>query len=100
MADIHDAHGGEVADAGAEAGAADAQLAGELALRGNAVSGLQFAGFDQAADVVDHPHGHVGVGFRYSRLDLRAAVRGHSVPHSEIYSTLRRICCKVQQKSR
>ncbi len=40
VADVHNAHGREIADACAEAGAADAQLAGKLALRRNAIAGL------------------------------------------------------------
>jgi len=50
--DVHHAHSGEIADPGAQAGAADAQLLRKLALRRDLVAGLQAAGFDQGPDVV------------------------------------------------
>jgi hypothetical protein len=59
---FHDAHRSEVANAGAQAGAADVQLAGKFPLRRDPVAGLQIARLDQAADVVNHAHRHVGVG--------------------------------------
>ena len=67
VANLHDAHGGEIADAGAEAGAADLEVAGELALGREFVAGLERATFNQGANVVDHLHGSVRFGhFRFN----------------------------------
>lgn len=62
VANIENAHGDEIADAGAEAGAADAELAREFALGRDAAAGLQRSGLDQGTDVMNDAHGHVGVG--------------------------------------
>ena len=61
VAALEDAHGGEEADAGAEAGAADLELAGELALGREAVAGVDFAGADEGANVLDDLHGELAV---------------------------------------
>ena len=58
---LEDAHGGEEADAGAEAGAADLELAGEFALGREAVAGVDLAAGDEGADVLDDLHGELAV---------------------------------------
>ena len=63
MADLHHAHGREVSDAGAQAGAADFERAGELALRRNFVAGLQRSILDEGTDVVNHMHRAMGIRF-------------------------------------
>ena len=57
VADLHHTHGSEIADAGAQAGAADLERPGELALRRNFVARLQGPVLDEGTDVVNHPHG-------------------------------------------
>ena len=59
---FEDAHGGEEADAGAEAGAADLELAGEFALGRETVAGVYLAAGDEGADVLDDLHGELAVG--------------------------------------
>jgi len=61
VAALEDAHGGEEADSGAEAGTADLELAGELALGGKTVSGFDLAGGDEGTDVFDDLHGELAV---------------------------------------
>ena len=61
MAALEDAHGGEEADAGAEAGAADLELAGEFALRRKAVAGVNLTAADEGANVLDDLHGELAV---------------------------------------
>ena len=61
VAALEDAHGGEEADAGAEAGAADLELAGEFALGREAVAGADLAAGDEGADVLDDLHGELAV---------------------------------------
>ena len=61
--DLHDAHGGHVPDAGAEAGAADFERPGELAFRGNFVTRLQGSALDKGADVVNHLHRTMSIRF-------------------------------------
>ena len=61
VAAFEDAHGGEEADAGAEAGAADLELAGELALGWKAVAGVDLAAADEGANVLDDLHGELAV---------------------------------------
>ena len=61
VAALEDAHGGEEADAGAEAGAADLELAGEFALGREAVAGVDLAAGDEGADVLDDLHGELAV---------------------------------------
>jgi hypothetical protein len=62
VAALEDAHGGEEADAGAEGGAADLELAGELALGGKTVSGFDLACTDEAAYMLYDLHGEVTMG--------------------------------------
>jgi hypothetical protein len=62
VTDLDDSHGREVVDAGAEAGAADFEGAGEVALGGNFFAGPEGSVLEQGADVVDHLHGEVRVG--------------------------------------
>jgi hypothetical protein len=61
MAALEDAHGGEEADSGAEAGAADFELAGEFALRRKTVAWFDLTGGDEGADVLDDLHGELAV---------------------------------------
>ena len=61
MTAFEDAHGGEEADTGAKAGAADLELAGEFALGGESVAGFDFAGGDEGAYVLDDLHGELAV---------------------------------------
>lgn len=61
MAAFKDAHGGEKADTGAQAGAADLELARQLALGRKAVSGFDLARGDEGPDVVDDLHGELAV---------------------------------------
>ena len=56
VADLHDAHGCHVPDAGAEAGAADFEGTGKLAFRRNFVARLEGSALNQGADVVNHLH--------------------------------------------
>ena len=58
---LEHAHGGEEADAGAQRGAADLQLAGQLALGWKAVAGAQRSAGDEAAHVVDDLQGELAV---------------------------------------
>ena len=90
--DIHHAHRGEVADAGAQAGAADAQLLRELPLRRDLVAVLQAAGFDQGPDVVDHSHGHMRIGFRHGPSGGREPGGVSFVPEGGIQRTIRLFC--------
>ena len=61
VAAFENAHGREEADAGAETGAADFQLAGEFALGGETVAGVYLATADEGADVLDDLHGERAV---------------------------------------
>jgi len=61
VAAFKDSHGGEKADAGAETGAADLELAGELALGRETVAGFDFTGGDESAYVLDDLHGELAV---------------------------------------
>ena len=61
VAALEHAHGGEEADAGAQAGAADLQLAGEFALGRQAVAGVELSAGDEGANVVDDLHGELAV---------------------------------------
>src|SRR5206468_12930538 len=54
-------HGGEEADSGAEAGAADLELAGEFALGREAVAWFHITGGDERAYVLDDLHGELAV---------------------------------------
>src|ERR1039458_2187485 len=56
VTDLHDAHGGHVTDASAEAGAADFEGTGELAFRRYFVAWLKGSTLDQRPDVVNHLH--------------------------------------------
>jgi hypothetical protein len=61
VAAFEDSHGGEEADAGAKAGTADLELAGELALGWETVAGVDFSAADERANVVDDLHGELTV---------------------------------------
>jgi len=64
VAALEDAHGGEEADAGAKAGAADLELAGEVAFGRETVAGLDLALGDEGADVLDDLEGELAVASR------------------------------------
>jgi hypothetical protein len=61
VAAFEDAHRGEEADAGAEAGAADLELAGEFAFGGETVAGVDLAAADKRANVLDDLHGELAM---------------------------------------
>jgi hypothetical protein len=61
VAALEDAHGREEADAGAEAGAADLEFAGEFTLGWEAVAGVDLAAADERANVLDDLHGERAV---------------------------------------
>jgi ABC-type sugar transport system permease subunit len=61
VAALEDAHGGEEADAGAEAGAADLKLAGEITFGRESIAGLDLAIADEGSDVFDDLHGELAV---------------------------------------
>jgi hypothetical protein len=61
VAAFEDAHGGEEADAGAEAGTADLELAGEVSLGWEAVAGMNLSPADERADVLYNLHGELAV---------------------------------------
>ena len=85
MANLHDTHGGKVADAGAERGAADLEAARELALGRDFVARLQFSALDHLTNVVDHLRGEIIVSRRWNLI--RHEVRKSwdcNVPHNEI----------------
>ena len=58
---LEDAHGGEEADAGAEAGTADLELAGEITLGRETVARLDLTFGDEGTDVFDDLHGELAV---------------------------------------
>ncbi len=62
VAALEDAHGGEEADAGTEAGAADLEFACQFALGWEAVARLYLAFSDERANVFDDLHGELAVG--------------------------------------
>src|SRR6185312_7080386 len=70
VAHLHHADGGEIADAGAQAGSADLELVRKLPLRWDLIAGLERTTFEHGTDVVDHLHG---------QMSLRAARR--SITH-------------------
>src|SRR5215470_5572312 len=59
MPNVEHAHRRKVANPGTQAGAADLQVLGKLALRGNFVPGPQRTIFDHRSNVVDHLHGQL-----------------------------------------
>jgi len=61
VAALENTHGGEKADAGAEAGAADLELAGQLTLRGETVAGMNLTAADERANVLDDLHGELAM---------------------------------------
>jgi hypothetical protein len=61
VAAFEDSHCGEEADAGAEAGAADLELAGELAFGRETIAGVNLAFADEGSDVLDDLHGELAV---------------------------------------
>jgi hypothetical protein len=61
VAAFEDTHGGEEADAGAETGAADLELAGQLTLRGETVAGMNLTAADEGANVFDDLHGELAM---------------------------------------
>jgi hypothetical protein len=56
VANLHDAHGGHITDAGAQAGATDFEGPSKLALGRYLVAGQQSSALDEGADVVNHLH--------------------------------------------
>ena len=75
VAALEHAHGGEEADAGAQGGAADLELAGEFALGRQAVAGVQRSAGDEAAHVVDDLQGELAVAaWIFACLFLSCAV--------------------------
>src|SRR5882757_11453055 len=52
VAALENTHGGEKTDAGAKAGAADLELAGQLTLRGQTVAGMNLTAADQRTNVL------------------------------------------------
>jgi len=58
---LEDTHGGKESDAGAEAGAADLELTGEIAFGGEAVAGPNLARADESANVLNDVHGELAV---------------------------------------
>jgi hypothetical protein len=62
MAAFEDAHRRKKTDAGAEARAADFELAGKLALGRETVSRFDLAAADESADMLDDLHGEVTMG--------------------------------------
>jgi hypothetical protein len=62
VAALKDTHGREEADAGAKAGAADLELAGEFALGREAVAWFDLSGGDEGANVFDDLHGELAMG--------------------------------------
>ena len=80
VAALEHAHGGEEADAGAQRGAADLELAGEFALGWETIAGMEGPAGDEGAHVVDDLHGELTVavaGLVRRRLD---APRSFAVP--------------------
>lgn len=61
MATLEDSHRGEEANAGAEAGAADLELAGELALGRKTVARADLTAADEGANMLDDLHGELAV---------------------------------------
>jgi hypothetical protein len=61
VAALEDAHGGEEADAGAEAGTADLELASEFAFGRETVAGMDLAAADEGANMLDDLHGERAV---------------------------------------
>jgi hypothetical protein len=61
VAAFENTHCGEKTNAGAEAGTADLELAGEFAFGGEAVAGVDFAAADEGANVLDDLHGELAV---------------------------------------
>jgi len=61
VAALEDSHGGEEADAGAQAGAADLEFAGELTLGWKAVAWFDLTGGNEGADVLYDLHGELAV---------------------------------------
>jgi hypothetical protein len=81
VAALENSHGGEEADSGAKARAADLKLAGEFALRGEAVAWSDLTGGDQGADVLDDLHGELTVrscAVRGLVLDLSGGLFFHA----------------------
>jgi len=84
VADLHHADGGEVANARAQAGAADVERFGKFAFRRDFVSRLQSAVFNLGPDVVDHLLGKLRIdclGFHRNRTRLMKC--------AELFRTLR-----------
>jgi hypothetical protein len=65
VAAFEDAHGGEEADAGAEAGTADLELAGEVALGRETVAGMDLSPADERADMFYDLHGEQAVAVSF-----------------------------------
>jgi hypothetical protein len=64
VAALENTHGGEKTDARAEAGTADLELAGQLALRRQPVAGMDLAAADEGAYVLDDLHGELAMTSR------------------------------------
>ena len=94
VADLHDAHGSHITDAGAEAGAADFEGAGELAFRWYLVAWLQGSALNKGADVVNHLHRevcialfffHPGHKTRYLLAILKISVTARLSPKAWVW---------------
>ncbi len=79
MTALEHAHGGEKADAGAERGAADLELDGQLALGWKAVARAQRSAGDERAHVVDDLHGELAVAVRVLACLLPGGLYGSVV---------------------
>jgi hypothetical protein len=80
-------HGREKADAGAKAGTADAELAGEFALGWETAAGFHLATGDEGANVLDDLHGELAV-----RCDVFLYFFFHAeqTPYAEIWKRVTR----------
>jgi hypothetical protein len=61
MPTFENAHCGQESNAGAKAGAADLELAGQFTLRRQAVAGMNLAAADEEANMLDDLHGELAV---------------------------------------
>jgi hypothetical protein len=67
---FENAHGGQKADSGAEAGSTDLEFSGQLALGGKTISGMHLAFGNEGADMLDDLHGQLAVAGNFFFCDL------------------------------